>query len=110
MAKLVDTAVLVTEVIGDTKSLFELQIKLLRAEIQELSTFSKQFILLGALALAALVPAIFFLGMALSEAIALTDLPPWACHSIVFLVLVGASAIPILKAKQLLSSRKNDTP
>ena len=57
MPKLFETAVLAAEVIGDTKSLFELQLKLLRAEIQELGILSKQFALLGTLALAVLVPA-----------------------------------------------------
>jgi len=108
VSKLVETATLVTEVLGDTKTLFELQIKLLQAEMQELAQLAKRFALLGALALAAIVPALFFLGLAISDALdSFTNLPSWACHATVFLLLVTASSIPLLKARSLLTARRD---
>ena len=107
MSKIVDTAILATQVVGETKDLFELQLRLLRAEIQEFSTFSKQMALYGALALAALLPAGFFLGLSLSSGFeSLTGLPMWSCQLLVFLVLVLASVVPILKARSLVKARK----
>ncbi len=109
MANFNETTGLVTEVIGDTKTLFELQIKLLQAEVREVAAFSKQAALLGALALAALVPALFFLGLSLSEVLSVSlNLPMWAGHAIVFILLAGVSMVPTLKIVQLVKSRQGE--
>lgn len=107
MPKLNETVGLVSEVISDTKTLFELQLKLLQAQVEELATVTKQLVFLGAIALAALIPATFFLGLTLSDVLVhFTSLPTWACNLIVSVMLLGTGSIPVLKAMALVKEKQ----
>jgi cobalamin biosynthesis protein CobD/CbiB len=111
VAKIRDTVGLVKDSIADTRNLFDLQLQLLRAEVRELADFSKQIALLGAVALAALVPAVLFLGLALSGALsAYFTLPTWVGHTIVFVLFAAASVLPAIKAVRLIQARQSETP
>jgi ElaB/YqjD/DUF883 family membrane-anchored ribosome-binding protein len=101
MARIRETAGLIKETISDARTLFELEIKLLRAEVREMASFSKQIALLGAIAIAALVPAVLFLGLTLSALCSdLLNLPPWAGHAIVF-GLFAAASVPVTEVETI---------
>jgi hypothetical protein len=107
VSKIIDTVELATSVVGDTKEIFELQLKLLRAEVQELGIFSKKMAFLGVVTLAFLLPAAFFLGLALAELLkSSTSLPMWTCYLVIFASLVVGSIAPLLQAKKIAAERK----
>lgn len=99
----VNTINLVTGIVTDTKRLLELEVKLFRSEVREISTLAKRLAWVGSLALLGLLPSVLFLGLALAGGLnALTAIPMWQCYFLVFLTSFTISVAMGLRVKKLL--------